>query len=412
MRASRAGLAVLAFAGLGLAGAADPGCAQTLPSAAQNGGENGEAARRSERALTVTLTYTSDANADVSGGARTGSAYLQRIGLIGDADLAHAIGWNGATAHISFQSIVGTGLSASRVGNLLTVSGIEAPPALRLFNVWVEQKVGSATSVRVGQFSAGQEFSISPTANLFVNSTFGWPGSFATDLPGGGPAYPISVPGARLATTFDGGKTTARIAVFTGNPPGRDVHGFAGWRFDQPPLAIAEVARSAGGDDPAWTFVLGGWASFDRFADPRSPTGRLLRGDQAVYVIGDARLWRRAGRSLRGFARFSASPANRNLIGVYGDVGASLTGLIAARPKDVMGLAIAVAGLSPMTPAIPGPIASPPPEMAIEASYQANFGKGFSLQPNAQLILNPYNANTATSQRRAIVIGLRTAFRL
>jgi carbohydrate-selective porin OprB len=50
--------------------------------------------------------------------------------------------------------------------------------------------------------------------------------------------------------------------------------------------------------------------------------------------------------------------------------------------------------------------------MAIEASYQANFGKGFSLQPNAQLILNPYNANTATSQRRAIVIGLRTAFRL
>lgn len=97
---------------------------------------------------------------------------------------------------------------------------------------------------------------------------------------------------------------------------------------------------------------------------------------------------------------------------MYGDVGASLTGLIAARPKDVIGLAIAVAGLSPMTPAIPGPIASPPPEMAIEASYQANFGKGFSLQPNAQLILNPYNANTATSQRRAIVIGLRTAFRL
>lgn len=385
------------------------------PVAAQNAGENGVALHRSERSVVLTLTYTSDANADISGGERRGTAYLQRIGVIADADLAQAIGWRGASAHLSVHSIVGTGLSASRVGNLLTVSGIEAAPALRLFNLWVEQRVGTTASLRVGQFSAGQEFAISPTATLFVNSTFGWPGSFAVDLPGGGPAYPIAVPGARIASSFDGGRTVLRAAVFTGNPPGRDVHGFAGFRFAQPPLAIAEIARTARGDDPAWTVVLGGWASFDRFADVRQPL-RMRRGNQAAYVIGDARLWAKGTRSVHGFARFTVSPANRNVVGVYGDAGVTLTGAIATRPLDVLGVAVGVARIAsafPAAGALAGSSASPPPELAIEASYQAHVGKMLSLQPNVQLILNPYDASAPTAQplRRAIVMGLRTALR-
>jgi len=384
------------------------------PLAAQNAGENGAALHHSERSVVVTLTYNSDVNADVSGGERTGAAYLQRIGMIVDADLAQAIGWRGASAHLSVHSIVGTGLSASRVGNALTVSGIEAAPAFRLFNLWVEQKVGETASLRVGQFSAGQEFAISPTATLFVNSTFGWPGSFAVDLPGGGPAYPIAVPGARIAGSFHGGRTVLRAAVFTGNPPGRDVHGFAGFRFQQPPLAIAEIARTASGDDPAWTLVLGGWASFDRFADQRQP-GRMRHGNQAAYIIGDARLWANGKRSVHGFARFTVSPANRNVVGVYGDAGITLTGAIATRPLDVLGVAVGAARIAsaiPTTSAVPIS-GSSRPELAIEVSYQAHFDEALSLQPNVQLIINPHDASAPTTLplRRAIVIGLRTSLR-
>ena len=67
---------------------------------------------------------------------------------------------------------------ASRAGNienLMVVSGIEAPAATRLFNLWVEQAFGDKTRLRLGQFTAAQEFLVSQNANLFVNSTFGWP---------------------------------------------------------------------------------------------------------------------------------------------------------------------------------------------------------------------------------------------
>jgi porin len=57
----------------------------------------------------------------------------------------------------------------------MTVSGIEAPATTRLFNLWFEQAVSDKTSLRIGQISAAQEFFVSQNANLFVNSTFGWP---------------------------------------------------------------------------------------------------------------------------------------------------------------------------------------------------------------------------------------------
>ncbi|MDQ0839299.1 carbohydrate porin [Sphingomonas faeni] len=401
-------LIALGFATSGPAAAqgAPPVAAQGPPPvAAQSRLENGPAP--SARAVTLAITYNSDANADVFGGRRKGTAYLQRVGIIGDADLARAVGWRGATAHVSIQSIVGKGLSASRVGNLLTVSGIEAPPALRLFNLWFEQKLGSA-SLRAGQFTAGQEFAISPTASLFVNSTFGWPGSFAIDLPGGGPAYPIAVPGLRLAATADSGRTTARAALFTGNPPGRDVHGLAGWRLERPPLAIAEIVRAGVGDDPAWTVTIGGWVSFDRYADLRTPANATMHGDRAVYAIVDGRLWQRGGRSLHAFARVTASPADRNLIRRYADAGVTLAGAIASRPSDVIGLAAAAAFITPIGGR------SPPPEKAIELSYQAHLGANFYLQPNVQAIIDVYDPDRpapSTPNRSALVGGVRTSLR-
>jgi porin len=386
------------------------------PQAAQHRDENGEQAQRSAAAVKLTLTYTSDANADVAGGARRGSAYLQRLGGIADADLDRLIGWRGAALHASVQAIQGTGLSASRVDNLLTVSGIEAAPALRLFNLWVEQKLGATGSIRLGQFTAGQEFAIAPTANFFVNATFGWPGSFATDLPGGGPAYPIAVPGARFAASGADGRTLFRAALFAANPPGLDRRGLAGWRFRGKPLAIAELVRSAGGDDPAWTVVVGGWWSFARTGDLWSPTGATRSGNPAAYMIADVRL----RPKLRGFARVTLSPDNRNAIGRYVDAGLTAKGLLAGRPDDVAGLAVAAAWVSPARRR-PQPNGGGVPareELAVEASYQIAVRSNVALQPNLQWIVHPISpdslsgAGVGMRRKNALVVGLRSSLRL
>lgn len=437
--------AIGAFAAAAAIAFAAPANSQQLSGTtnAQHEGENGEAAARRQSAVVLALTYNSDANYDVTGGARTGGAYLQRLGLIADADLSDLLGWRGASAHFSVHAIQGQGLSAHRVGNLLTVSGIEAEPALRLFNAWIEQKTGSGLAVRVGQFTAAQEFAISSTANLFINSTFGWPGSFATDLPSGGPAYPLAGPGARIAAQPNP-KTLVRAAVFSGDPAGRgagdpqrrDLHGFNGFRFKGRPFAIAEIVRSSGGAEPLWSATFGGWVHFDRFRalspsmDGSSPDRAepasfpRLRGNRAVYLVGDGLIWRRHGRSLRGFARFSASPAGRNPIDIYVDAGLTLAGLFRSRSQDVLGFGVAVARISPSlraadpkAPGTGGLARVAGYEGVIEASYQVHASGSVAIQPNAQLVLNPSGWIEAPGtppprETKAFILGVRTSVRL
>jgi len=408
-------------------------------------GENGETLREKGSAITGALTYTSDLNADIAGGNQRGFAYLQRVGLLGDVDLDRLVGWSGAAVHLGVHSIAGNGLSGLRVGNILTVSGIEAEPALRLFNLWFQQQIGKRATLRVGQFTAGQEFVISNTASLFVNSTFGWPGSFASDLPSGGSAYPLAGPGVRLAVKA-GETVNFKVGVFAGDPAGqgtgdpqrRDLHGFNGFRLKGAPFVIAEVRRSASGNDPAWSVTLGGWAHFDRFSDLRLDTdGQSLalptstgqpfshRGDYAVYAIADARLWRSGSKELNGFLRLTASPSNRNPVDLYLDGGVSVTGLFKSRPNDVGGIGVAFARLSPSLrtllkeqAALAGQkVDLPSYEGVIEATYQLQIRSSFSIQPNVQLVLHPsaslLNGDPgAPSSNRALVVGIRSALRL
>jgi len=446
----RSGLLRFSLCLLGCAATVDPGWAgaqarRLEKTAAQHRDENGEALHEAKSPIALTLTYISDANAGLSGGERTGTAYLQRIGALVDADLATAVGWRGASFHMSVHAISGQGLSEHRVGNILTVSGIEAEPAFRLFNLWIEQALRGGGTLRLGQFTAGQEFAISTTANLFINSTFGWPASFATDLPSGGPAYPLAAPGIRISAVPDD-RTTVRLAMFSGDPAGqghrdpqrRDLHGFNGWRLTDKPLVIAEIVRASSASDPAWALTLGGWIHFDRFADQRydgahaslaSPTstGEPLqhRNDAAIYAIVDLRLLQASDRALHGFVRATASPADRNPVDIYADAGLSLTAPLAGRPADVAGIAVSIAHISKgvrrlvqdRAALLRQPLRPPALEAVVEATYQARLRPGLSIQPNVQVILSPSASlvsdplSFGRTPGTAFVGGLRTSLR-
>ena len=119
-----------------------------------------------------------------------------------DADLEKLFGWQGAALHTNGYIIGGNGLSGNYVGNLMTVSNIEALSTTRLYEAWFEQKLDDGKiAVRVGQLGADSDFLISTYAALFINRTFGWANIVAADLPSGGPAYPLATPGVRLKFT-------------------------------------------------------------------------------------------------------------------------------------------------------------------------------------------------------------------
>ncbi len=127
--------------------------------------------RLEQAGLQFTFTYYGDALGNLSGGVQQGLGYSGRFGAVVDADLEKLVGWSGAAFHASIHQIHGSGLSANNLENLTVVSGIETLASSRLFNLWIEQKLGSNTNLRVGQITAAQEFLVSQNANLFVNST-------------------------------------------------------------------------------------------------------------------------------------------------------------------------------------------------------------------------------------------------
>src|SRR5215468_1239593 len=400
-----------------------------------------------ERAgLQFTFTYYGDAFGNPSGGVIQGLGYDGRFGTIVDADLEKLAGWSGASLHASIHQIHGTQFSAGNLENLAVVSGIEAPPSTRLFNLWLEQKIGNAMNVRLGQFSAAQEFLVSQNAALFVNSTFGWPLLPAQDLPSGGPAYPEATPAVRLTWTPTD-QLMARAAIFNGDPAGpgtdnpvlRDPHGLA-FRMNDPPLLIAELAyaynqrRSIAQENPnqegagsrtpprpdvaaatsglPGTVKLGAWLHTGQFADERFDSqGGLLAtsgapplqhsGNFAVYGMVDQMLWRAAGsngeRELSAFLRAMGAPNDRNLIDFYLDTGLTYKGLVASRPDDTIGLGAAYGRVSPLAAAndrdvmaITG-MATPirDYEATIELTYQMQLEKNWSIQPNLQYIVHP-----------------------
>ena len=420
---------------------AAPAAAQQIAAAAPPPGQEPSAPDNPKSsALRFQVSYYGDLFADLDGGLQTGSTYQGRLGLILDADLQELIGWQGATAHASVHQIHGQGLTAGHVGALMTVSGLEAEPTTRLFNLWIEQTLGDRAALKIGQFTAGQEFFISANAAAFVNATFGWPAIVAQDLPSGGPAYPLATPGVRLSYRPDGG-TTLMMAIFNGDPAGpgggdpqrRDRTGLNSFRLSGRPFLIGEAQWVAGPrDNPDAMFRLGAWAYLGDVADQRrddrngllaDPRGSGVparrRGDHGVYGVLDAVLARNGDRVLSGFLRAAASPSDRNLIDAYADVGLTYKGLLPDRPADLAGLAIGYSRISSGarardadSEAFAGaglPIRDR--ELVLEASYQAQVTASWSIQPDLQLILSPGGGGAAQGTLApipdAVIAGVR-----
>jgi porin len=437
-------------------GTASPTSIQT--SLGPYGDPGGYRAYLAARGFTYSLTYIGETFGIVSGGQQRGGIYEGRLDGQFDADLDKILGWRGATLHASLYQIHGHGLSRYDLGNLATVSSIEALSSSRLFELYLEQKlVNDTVSVRVGQLAADSEFIVSQYAGLFVNATFGWPTITASDLPSGGPAYPLATPAIRLKYSPNE-QLTLMGAVFNGDPAGPgpgdpQINNRAGldFRTKDPAFVIAEAAYAYNGgkDDKGLpgTVKLGGWYHLGRFDDQRfavatpdatsllladsgsSGVARRLGGNSGVYAVLDQLIYRQPDTKDGGlglFARVSASPNDRNLVGFYADGGLTYKGLIPGRPDDTAGVSAAyiriassARGFDRDTALINGTgfEAVRTSEAVIEATYQAQIVPGFTVQPDFQYIFRPGGTQvnprspTGAIEKDAAVIGMRATIR-
>ncbi|MCC8975400.1 porin [Bradyrhizobium brasilense] len=399
------------------------------------------------------VTYIGELLGNPSGGAKRGEVYEDRFNFAADLDFEKLVGLQGLTFHANVFRIDGGGLSRGSLLNYLDVSGIEALPTTRLYEMWFEKKWNDdKIALRAGQLAADSEFATSKYTDVFTNASLGWPAIFALNMPSGGPSPPLAALGARFRSDVTENLTLVG-AVFDGNAAGpglddpqlRNRYGI-NFRINDPPLTLyeAQFQWHAKKGDPslAGKLKLGGWRHFGNFKDQRFDTSGLsladprttgipanFAGDYGLYAVFEQKLFRVGHDDERGigvFARASYSPPAQNLIDYYADGGVEFIGLDEARPHDKLGISAAYAHVSPRAQALDryfqavyGP-AWPvrTSEALLTAVYQYEVHAGVTLQPNFQFVRRPGGGATdplsnvkGLRLKDASVFGLRTVLK-
>src|SRR5450631_4235216 len=164
-------------------------------------------------------TYIGETLGNASGGLKQGAVYDGRLNLAVDVDLQKLAGWRELTFHANMFQTHGDGLSRDNLQNFLVVSGIEALPSTRLYEIWFEQKWGTKLSLRAGQLAADTEFINAKYTDVFTNASLGWPAITSINFPSGGPSPPLAALGARLRANVVDNLTVA-AAIFDGDAAG------------------------------------------------------------------------------------------------------------------------------------------------------------------------------------------------
>ena len=396
------------------------------------------------KGLDLDATEILESLGNVSGGTKRGGIVEGRLELDANLDLEKAFGLQGLTAFANAYQLHGNGLSHNDLGNLMTVSSIEADRGTRLFDMWVQQNLfDNNLSIRLGQLAADDEFITSDGAGLFVSSVWGWPSMMAANLPSGANAFPLATPGVRVQVG-KGEPWTYKIAVFDGDPNGggttRDANP-SGTRFNMNKGAFImnEVDFSPKRESGLnGTYKLGAWYHTENTADGRyDNTGLSLanpgstgqaeshHGNYGFYGVVDQALWRKPGTEDAGvsaFGRFMWAPDNRNTGAYQLDTGINVKGLVPNRTDDVFGVAFSYIRISDRLRSLDqdqNNFGTPTPirdyESEIEVTYKAKVTPWLDLQPDFQYVMHPggtivNDTGTATADNAAI-FGLRAIAR-
>ena len=417
-----------------------------------------------DRGVEISGGYTAEVWGNTTGGLEQGAVYTGLLDFGATADLEKLVGWKGASVSTTWIWLSGRDASEDLVGNFLTVSNIAGFNTLRMLELWFQQDflqrgddAPPGLSIRVGQLTADSEFVISDYGALFTNGTFGWPAFLYTNIPEGGPGYPVGTLGVRVAVN-PWEWITVQSAVFQGNVFAQDVnrHGFkwdlnpdlgyfwinelqVRWNqsedtnalpgqakfgawfqtadfadpfFDENGLPLADSSSSGSPKTHPWNFGFYWILDQMLYREPRklaAGTGLGKDGNSVPTANGSKQIIEKPSKQGLGwFGRIAFEPQNRNFVGFYFDTGLVYAGLIPTRDEDEIGIGFVYAQLTNgarQTLELEGS-RRVGAEMVLELTYKAVLTPWLYIQPDAQLIINP---GATQDLNNALVIGGRVS---
>jgi porin len=411
--------------------------------------------------ISLAIQETSEVLGNPTGGVRQGLAYDGLTQAILQMDTQRAFGWYGGLFNVSALQLHGRNLSSDDLFNLQTASGIEGDRATRLWEAWYDQKLlpEDRLDIKIGQISADQEFILTPNGAYFVNTMFGWPLVPSVDLPGGGPAYPLSAPAVRVRYR-PVNAISILVGVFNG-APARNTMGDAqrinasgtqfpvnGGTLDFVELQYAYPALGAmvypgEGAPLGYTYKIGAWFDSESFADQHDDANGLSlasplssgtplshHGDYSIYAVADQMVWRdqaNPNRSVSVFGRVMDTPqGDRNLVDFSANAGVVFHNPVTNRPDDTVAIGMGYAHVSSAATSYDRDVAAynqtvqpsgyypvRSSETYVEGTYQYQMRPWWQVQPDIQYVFNPgggiANPDAPGSRvQNELIIGVRT----
>ena len=350
------------------------------------------------------FAYVSDYLRNTSGGIRTGSAYLQNVDVTFEFDVERLFGLSNGTLFAYFLWNDDTTFSDRYPGDSQVVSNIDTVEALRLYEFWYEHRVSDAVSLRLGLYDLNSEFDAIDTAGLFLNSSHGIGADYAQTGLNGPSIFPSTSFAARLHWDI-GENSLIRYGIFDGVPGDPNDASATAVRFNGRDGFLHALEFNHTLSNGA-RLGLGGFSYTKDFEtiNRTDGMGNPLRddGNAGVYAFADATVYEDAdGRTMTAFVRYGIANEKLNPVRSYLGFGAAVTGILASRPTDQLGLAIASARSGDDFRAAAGADSH---ETTIELTYSAQINDWLRIQPDLQYIINP-SADPAL--RNAFVLGIR-----
>ncbi len=383
-----------------------------------------------ESGISVAGVYYAEAFSNTAGGLKQGTYYDGLLNLAMYVDM-HKLGfWRGLCFHANGLQIHGQSITADAVGSLMPVSDLEARPATRLFELWVQQHLfDDRLAIKLGQLAVDATYVLG--GGVFLNGTWGWPSITAVNLPSGGPAYPLATPGVHAVVTATD-KLTLQLGVYNGDPAGPDCKGNPqacnsnglDFRLDDPPLLMIEGDYQYSQDGLAGTIKIGGFNHFGKFELQNVGPAETHRvnNNYGLYGIIEQFVWRTPGskeqKGVKLFGRVVGMPSDRNVVDFYADGGLSFLGMIPNRPEDILSVGFAYTGISneadiaDLDATMQG---ARNYEALFEICYTIQLSSSWTLQPDFQYIWQPGanlpNDSGESPLANAAVVGARTTIK-
>ena len=341
-------------------------------------------------------SWTGDLATVASGGLERGDRHMGLVELTFDRGFKFLGREN--TLHLSVQHVYGGGFSEFQVGDLQTVSNIEADDGTRLLEAWFEVPLTASSSVLIGRYDLNSEFDAIEAGGLFLSSSQGIGPDISQTGAAGPSIFPRTAFGVRLQQRREGGGILRGAALDVEASSETD---YSDTPFAGGPMLILEYERplqSARVKAGAWRFT-------------RSKAGLSEPQDRDSEYGVYASIEREFAAGFVAYGRFGMANAEVSRIGLYAGGGIVHDGGLLPDRADAIGLAFGYArnGSEYKDAMRAEGFAVTAGELACELTWRIPVGEHLVLQPDVQYIVDP---DTNPGIADALVLILRVELSL